>query len=219
MTSISKEDYLSTIFKHRDDEGEIKPNVIAEWLQISGPAVTDMLKKLAKDDFIIYKPYRGVRFTNHGEDLAKRLVRRHRIWEIFLHQIVGMSWDKVHEEAERLEHHSSDELIDRLEEMLDFPSFDPHGDPIPGKDGVMPELRDLKPLSRIGLNTPVIVQQVSSYDGKFLSYIHSIGIQLNVVLKILEKRDFDKSLLLETNGKKESISSMVADNIFVSMEY
>ncbi len=216
MNSVSKENYLSIIYKHRDPSGEIKPNVIAEWLQISNPAVTDMLKKLAKDKLVLYTPYKAVRFTKQGELAAKKLVRRHRIWEIFLHEIVGMPWEKVHAEAERLEHHSSDELISRLEEMVNFPAFDPHGDPIPDKNGVMPQQLTLKPLSEMPVNSALTVKRVSGFDGGFLQYINSIGITLQATVTIIEIRGFDKSLLIDINGAKHSISSTIADNIFVS---
>jgi DtxR family Mn-dependent transcriptional regulator len=216
MNSISKEDYLSTIYKYRDDEGEIRPNIIAEHMQISNPAVTDMLKKLSKDKLVIYKPYKAVKFTHHGEVEAKRLIRRHRIWEIFLHEVVGLSWDKVHEEAERLEHHSSDELINRLDEMLNFPEFDPHGDPIPSREGKMPVQPEQIALSEVQPAALVTVQRVSSFDGKFLTYIRSLGIQIGTALRIIEIRNFDRSLMLEVNGQPQSISSVVADNIFVT---
>lgn len=216
MNSISKEDYLSIIYKYRDDGGEIRPNTIAEHMQISNPAVTDMLKKLSKDKLVIYKPYKAVKFTHLGEVEAKRLIRRHRIWEIFLHEVVGLSWDKVHEEAERLEHHSSDELINRLDEMLNFPEFDPHGDPIPSREGKMPVQPEQVALSEIAPAAVVTVQRVSSFDGKFLAYIRSIGIQIGTALRIIEIRNFDRSLMVEVNGQQQSISSVVADNIFVT---
>ncbi|MBI2416329.1 MAG: metal-dependent transcriptional regulator [Ignavibacteriales bacterium] len=127
MYSISEEDYLGTIYRYRDDSGEIKANVIADKMEISNAAVTDMLKKLAKRKLVFYAPYKPVRFTKRGEELAGQLIRRHRIWEIFLHRIIGMPWEKVHDEAERLEHNASDDLINRMEEMLNFPEYDPHG--------------------------------------------------------------------------------------------
>jgi DtxR family Mn-dependent transcriptional regulator len=135
MNNISKEDYLSAIYKYRGKNGEIKANLIAEKLQVSNAAVSDMLKKLSSDGHIKYEPYKGVKLTINGEEYAKKMVRRHRIWEVFLHQIVGLKWDEVHDEAHKLEHSTSDKLLNKMEEMLDFPEFDPHGDPIPSKDG------------------------------------------------------------------------------------
>jgi len=139
MRNISKEDYLSEIYKNEDANGQIKANLIAEKLQISNAAVTDMLKKLKSDGHIKYEPYRGIELTARGREYAQNMVRRHRIWEVFLHQIVGLPWDKVHDEAHHLEHSGSDELINKMEEMLNFPAFDPHGDPIPSKSGMIPK--------------------------------------------------------------------------------
>ena len=148
MQNISKEDYLSTIYKYRDADGTIKANKIAEKLSISNAAVTDMSKKLAKDGYINYEKYKGINLTDNGEEYAKSMVRRHRIWELFLHQIIGMPWDKVHDEANLLEHSASDELISRMEEMLDFPEFDPHGDPIPGKRWFYTETKKINSINK-----------------------------------------------------------------------
>ncbi len=109
MKNISKEDYLSAIYKYRDSNGQIKANEIAEKLQVSNAAVTDMLRKLAKEGEIDYRRYKGIKLTESGKEYARKMVRRHRIWEVFLHQIVGLPWDKVHDEAHNLEHSASDE--------------------------------------------------------------------------------------------------------------
>jgi len=127
-----------------------------------------MLKKLAKDGLVDYKPYKGIQLTAEGESYARNMVRRHRIWEIFLTRIVGMPWDKVHEEANRLEHSSSDDLINRMEEMLDYPEYDPHGDPIPSKSGKMPKLKKHRPLSDLNEGESGRVIRVNDFDQKFL---------------------------------------------------
>jgi DtxR family transcriptional regulator, Mn-dependent transcriptional regulator len=218
MQNISKEDYLSIIFKHKDVNQEIKPNVIAEKLAVSNAAVTDMLKKLAKDGQIKYEPYKGIKLTEKGEAYARNMVRRHRIWEVFLHQIVGMPWNKVHDEAHNLEHSSSDELIDRMEEILDFPEYDPHGDPIPAKNGKMPKLRKHIPLSRLAEGEAGKVVRVNDFDDKFLVYISQIGIKLDQLILIEEKRTFDKSLKINIEGQPWNISEKLADNVFVELK-
>jgi DtxR family Mn-dependent transcriptional regulator len=147
MQNISKEDYLSIIYKNKDVNGEVRPNLIAEKLSISAAAVTDMFKKMSKDGLIKYKKYRGITLTESGETYARLIVRRHRLWEMFLYQIVGLPWDKIHDEANNLEHSSSDYLIDRLEELLSFPEYDPHGDPIPSRKGKIPKVKKNIPLS------------------------------------------------------------------------
>lgn len=215
MNNISKEDYLSTMYKHRDASGAIKSNQIADRLNISGAAVTDMLKKLSREGYVDYKKYKGIRLTRIGEEYAMNMVRRHRIWEVFLHQVVGIPWDKVHSEAENLEHSSSDELINRLEEMLDFPEFDPHGDPIPDKEGNLPEQKNYKSLSRIRSGMKVIVTKVNDFDSGFLKYISKMGIGLNKVIEVKEVLKFDGSMLIEIDGKEFSVSNKLAANIFV----
>jgi DtxR family Mn-dependent transcriptional regulator len=215
MQNISKEDYLSTIYKYRDTDETIKANKIADKLSISNAAVTDMLKKLAKDGYINYEKYRGINLTDNGEDYAKNIVRRHRIWELFLRQIVGMPWDKVHDEANRLEHSASDELISRMEEMLDFPEFDPHGDPIPAKDGSVPQQKKSIPLIKLQKNKTGIVTRVNDFDNSFLKYIAKIGIDLNKKILVKDVFDFDKSMLIKIDDKEIIISSTIASNIFV----
>ena len=216
MKNISKEDYLSVIYKTADSNGIIKANQIAEKLNVSGAAVTDMLRKLSKAGYVDYKRYKGIKLTRSGEEFARSMVRRHRIWEVFLHQIVGLPWDKVHNEAENLEHSSSDELINRLEEMLDYPEFDPHGDPIPDRNGKMPKGNLGTPLSTIEPGNLVKVNRVHDFDSSFLQYITNIGIELNKEVTVLDTLEFDHSLLIEVNKKQTSISNKVAANIFVT---
>ena len=218
MNNISKEDYLSIIFKFQDTSGEIKPIAIAKKLKISQAAVTDMLKKLAADKYILYEKYRGIRLTRQGEDFARNMVRRHRIWEVFLQRVVGMPWDKVHQEAHRLEHSSSDDLINRLEILLRYPEFDPHGDPIPSKEGKMPKIKKHLPLSDLKRGESGVVIRVNDFDEQFLNYLTVLGISLNEIIRVKEKRDFDNSLLVLIKGKPWNISQKLADNIFVEIK-
>jgi DtxR family transcriptional regulator, Mn-dependent transcriptional regulator len=215
MQNISKEDYLRIIYKHSDESGEIKANKIADKLSISNAAVTDMLKKLAREGQIVYQKYKSIRLTDKGKNYAKDMVRRHRIWEVFLNQIVGMPWDKVHDEANNLEHSSSDELINRMEEMLDFPEFDPHGDPIPGKDGTLPKQRKNIPLSKLQKGETGIVIRVNDFDNDFLNYLSQIGVDLKQEILIRDILEFDHSMLVSIKEKDVNISNTIATNIFV----
>ena len=215
MRNISKEDYLSAIYKYREVDGSIKANIIAEKLSVSNAAVTDMLKKLSKDGYVDYKRYKEIKLSKDGEEYAKNMVRRHRIWEVFLNQVVGIPWDEVHEEAHNLEHSASDSLINRMEEMLDFPAFDPHGDPIPSKDGKMPKLKKNISLSFLQADDKGTVVRVNDFDNNFLSYISKIGINLGKEIFVKQVLDFDRSMLVVVNGKETNISSTIASNIFV----
>jgi DtxR family Mn-dependent transcriptional regulator len=218
MKNISKEDYLSTIYRHRNNEGGIKATQLAEQLEISNAAVTDMMKKLSKDGLVNYTRYKGIKLTGQGESYARNMVRRHRIWELFLQRIVGMPWDKVHDEAENLEHSSSDELVNRLEEMLEYPQFDPHGDPIPDKNGMLPKQKKVIPLSMIKTGEMVEVARVNDFDNDFLIYLSGIGIKLHKKLMIKDVLNFDKSMLIEIDGSEINISNTIAANIFVESD-
>jgi DtxR family Mn-dependent transcriptional regulator len=217
MKNISKEDYLSVIYKNIDSNREIRATVIAEKLVVSNAAVTDMLKKLAKEALIIYKPYKNIKLTQTGESYAKNMVRRHRIWELFLHQIVGLPWDKVHGEAENLEHSGSDELINRMEVLLNFPEFDPHGDPIPAIDGSIPIQRFSVPLSKLKENESGIVIRVNDFSQNFLAYLAQIGIELKQKIEVKEIRSFDNSMSVQIVGKEFNISQTLADNVYVEI--
>lgn len=217
MKNISKEDYLSEIYKNENPDGQIRANLIAEKLRVSNAAVTDMLKKLKSEGHIKYKPYRGIELTEQGRELARNMVRRHRIWEVFLHQIVGLPWDKVHEEAHHLEHSGSDELINKMEEMLNFPEFDPHGDPIPSKKGFVPKQRRNVALTALNENQKGVVVRVNDFDSKFLNYISKIGVKLNKEIKVCEVLNFDKSILVKIDNKQINLSHTIAKNIFVEI--
>ena len=218
MKNISKEDYLSVIFKNQNSNGEIKSNIIAGKLSVSNAAVTDMLKKLSKDGYIIYERYKGIKLTVDGENYARNMVRRHRIWEVFLNQIVGMPWEKVHEEANKLEHSSSDDLINRLETMIDYPVYDPHGDPIPTKEGKIPKLKKHRPLSDLKEGESGKVIRVNDFDEKFLGYISELGIKLQEKISVKQKRAFDKSMEVVVKGKPWNISQKLAQNIFIEIK-
>ncbi|MCL5027544.1 MAG: metal-dependent transcriptional regulator [Bacteroidetes bacterium] len=218
MKNISKEDYLSVIFKNQNSNGEIKSNIIAGKLSVSNAAVTDMLKKLSKDGYIIYERYKGIKLTVDGENYARNMVRRHRIWEVFLNQIVGMPWEKVHEEANKLEHSSSDDLINRLETMLDYPEYDPHGDPIPTKEGKIPKLKKHRPLSELKEGESGKVIRVNDFDEKFLGYISELGIKLQEKISVKQKRAFDKSMEVVVKGKLWNISNKLAQNVFIEVK-
>jgi DtxR family Mn-dependent transcriptional regulator len=218
MKNISKENYLSAIFRYGDDERKIKTNQIAEKLNISNAAVTDMMKKLSKDGYVEYKRYKDIKLTEEGEIYARNMIRRHRIWELYLYRVIGMPWDEVHDEAEHLEHSSSDGLINRLEEILDYPQFDPHGDPIPDKNGTLPGKRNSIALEHIKPGEKVEVVRVNDFDHKFLTYLSGIGIKLNTELVVKEILEFDKSMLIGINGNEINISSTIAANVFVVLK-
>ena len=215
MNNVSQEDYLTAIYRNLDDAGEIKPNLLASKLEISNAAVTDMLRKLSRDGFVDYQKYKSIKLTSEGEVYAKNMLRRHRIWEVFLHQTLGMSWDKVHDEAEKLEHSSSDEIINRLEEFLEFPEVDPHGYPIPDKNGKIKKSKTVVAISELNENDSAKVIRVNDDVKNLLSYVTKIGISLGKDILIKDKLDYDGSVLVKIDNKEINISNKIASNIFV----
>lgn len=215
MINISQEDYLTTIYRNLDDAGEIKPNLLAAKLEISNAAVTDMLRKLSRDGFVDYQKYKSIKLTSEGEVYAKNMLRRHRIWEVFLHKSLGMPWDKIHDEAEKLEHSSSDELINLLEEFLGYPEIDPHGYPIPDKKGKMKESKSVVAITELNENDTATVMRVNDDVKNLLTYITKIGISLGKEISIKAKLEYDGSVLIFINKKEVNLSKKIASNIFV----
>jgi DtxR family Mn-dependent transcriptional regulator len=211
------ENYLKILFELQlKADGYIKPLNLSRTLHVTPAAVSDMLKKLAEENYISYVPYKGVRLTKIGLEKGQNMVRRHRVWEMYLNKILQMPWDQVHDEAERLEHSSSDELINRLEEALGFPQFDPHGDPIPAKDGTLPRPPKSIPLSQCKEGDTRVVVRVRDGDASFLQYLDGAGIGLDQQIHVLEARTFDGSFVIQIGDQKETISPFTADHIFVT---
>lgn len=216
MISFTEENYLKIIYKlSAETENEISTNAVAELTQTKAASVTDMLRKLSEKQLVTYQKYQGVRLTEKGESVALQVIRKHRLWEVFLVNKLGFNWDEVHEIAEELEHINSEELVQRLDEFLGFPQCDPHGDPIPDRNGRMPEL-GYKNLSEIGENQTVIMMGVSQHSTNFLQYLAKIGLHLGVSIEVVEINDFDKSLTIKIGGNNQYfVSYEVAKNLLV----
>lgn len=215
MPSFTVENYLKAIFHlSRSTEGGVSTNAIAESMGTRAATVSDMLKKLASQELVSYKKYQGTELTETGQKVAIRIIRKHRLWEVFLMDKLGFGWDEVHDIAEELEHIPSDTLVDRLEEFLGHPKFDPHGDPIPDRDGninrrVQVPLLDLKP------GESGQISSVKDSSKAFLQYLDAQKIQLNDSLKVLEIYDFDQTHIVEIADKQVTMSPMVCENLFV----
>jgi len=216
MKNQSKEDYLKAILKLGGDSGEVSTSALARQLRIGDGSVTDMVKKLAARGLIVHVPYRGVSLTPGGARLALKMMRRHRLWEIFLTEHLGYAWDEVHEEAENLEHATSDELESRLSRMLGNPDTDPHGQPVPSPDGRMAAPAD-RPLSDFRPGDRVRVTRVNDDNSAILQHAALIGLSLKTEVTVREKRDFDGSLVVRVGRVDRFISREVADSIFAVM--
>lgn len=215
MNSFTEENYLKAIFKlSADSKSGITTNAIAEKLNTKAASVTDMLKKLADKNFINYKKYQGVTLTESGKKVAVTVIRKHRLWELFLVEKLNFKWDEVHEIAEQLEHIASEELINRLERFLNYPKFDPHGDPIPDQSGKFQSPRSKK-LSEILPKKACTIVGIIDHSPAFLKFLDKIGLKLGSKIQILERFDYDESVNILLNNKAAHISGLVAKNILV----
>jgi DtxR family Mn-dependent transcriptional regulator len=216
MISHTEENYLKAIFKLSEkDNTSASTNAISKEMSTSAASVTDMLKRLADKSLINYEKYKGVTLTQKGNTLATNLIRRHRLWEVFLLKQLDFSWDEVHDIAEQLEHIKSDELIERLDRFLEHPKFDPHGDPIPDADGNF-TFRKQVLLSNLNENEEGIIVGVNEHSSSFLQYLDRHNLTLGATINVLEHFDYDSSKRIQLNGQTEHIlSSKVCQNLFI----
>ncbi|USQ03737.1 metal-dependent transcriptional regulator [Aquirufa antheringensis] len=216
--SFTEENYLKVIHRLSEATSEdISTNAVAELMQTKAASVTDMLRKLAEKGWVNYQKYQGVRLSVEGEKIALSIVRKHRLWEVFLVDKMGFNWDEVHEIAEQLEHIESDQLINKLDEYLGFPKTDPHGDPIPNKEGILPELA-YSHLSDIKATKTCKLMGVAQDSAVFLQLLTKLNLSLGAKLDIQEINEFDRSIFVSINDAAPIfISHEVAKNILVKI--
>ncbi|HLP12021.1 MAG TPA: metal-dependent transcriptional regulator [Flavobacteriales bacterium] len=216
--SFTEENYIKQIYRLSKPGVPVTTNAIANCIQTKASSVTDMLDKLAVKKLVEYEKYKGVSLTTLGKKTALLIVRKHRLWEVFLVQKLGFTWDKVHEIAEQLEHIQSDELIDKLDAFLGHPKFDPHGEPIPDAQGKVKNQK-LKLLSECVTGSQCTITEVNDDSASFLQHLDKTGLKLGHELEIAEVVDYDKSLSVVINGKKNIfISQHIAKNILVTLK-
>ena len=215
--TFSEENYLKTIYHLiNSSDKEVSTNSIAESIETKASSVTDMLKKLAEKDLVNYVKYQGVSLTANGLLAAKMIVRKHRLWEVFLVEKLDFSWDEVHDIAEQLEHIKSEKLINKLDDFLGNPTEDPHGDPIPDAQGKIIKI-EKKLLSELEQNQIGICVGVKDSSAEFLKYLDKNEIALGSEIEILLKEDFDLSLKIKVAQHELTISNKIASNLFVKM--
>ena len=213
--SESEENYIKSIYNLQENTEMVNTNSLATFLDTSAASITDMLKKLQSKKLLEYKRYHGFRLNNAGNKQALKIIRRHRLWEYFLVAKLGMEWEKVHDIAEELEHVSSAELISRLDDFLDNPKIDPHGDPIPDDKGIMPVLHQIS-LKDLPVKQNAVVSSVSNQSPQMMEMLNHYGIKIGSAIKVLKHFVFDGSLQVRIAKQPECvISGMAAQNIFV----
>ena len=215
MFTLSEENYLKAIYHlELDADKGISTNAIAKKLETKASSVTDMIKKLSDKEVVVYKKYKGVKLTGLGKKTAANIVRKHRLWEVFLVEKLNFSWDEVHDVAEQLEHIKSQTLVDQIDALLGFPTHDPHGDPIPDKEGNL-KMIDKSLLSTLSKNESGVCVGVDDSSSDFLKFLDKKGITLGKQITVLEREDFDDSLSILIEEKKLSISNKIANNLYI----
>lgn len=216
MLTSTEENYIKSIFKISENEkSSVSTNALAEMLGTSAASVTDMLKKLADKSLVNYKKYRGVSLTAQGKIIATKLVRKHRLWEVFLVEKLRFSWEQVHDIAEELEHIKSDELVSRLDAYLDYPKFDPHGDPIPNADGKF-TIRNQFQLSELIPGHEAMLVGVRKHETSFLEYLNNLKIKIGSNILVKGITSYDKSMDIIINNKSEAtISHQTAQSLLM----
>lgn len=211
----SEEDYLKAIYHlSMVDNKAVATNAIAEQMVTKASSVTDMIKKLSEKGLVNYKKYQGVTLSDIGKSKALTIIRKHRLWEVFLVEKLNFSWDEVHEVAEQLEHIKSEKLVDQLDMHLGFPKLDPHGDPIPSKDGSF-TASTKKLLNEFPILTKGICVGVKDSSVPFLKFLDKHKIALGDTVTILEKEEFDGSFLVKIEEREIYISNEIAANLYL----
>jgi DtxR family Mn-dependent transcriptional regulator len=216
MLSLVEENYLKTIY-HLSEEGnaQVSTNAIADAIHTKPASVSDMVQKLDRKGVIKYTKYQGVKVTGEGREAALKVIRKHRLWEVFLVQQLNFSWDEVHEVAEQLEHIQSPLLIERLDAFLGHPKADPHGDPIPDAQGAI-KIKPLKQLHILSLGSEGVIRAVKDSSPTFLQHLDKLGAYLGAPIKVLDKVAFDSSMqVMIDQSITIFVSKEVAQNILV----
>ncbi len=214
MLTLTEENYLKAIF-HLEQAmrrlaithtSPVGTGVLAESMGLQAPTVTDMIRKLADRDLVDYERSKGVNLTDKGYQVALQIVRRHRIWETFLARTLNFDWSQVHELAEQLEHIQSEELINRLEQFLDYPTVDPHGDPIPDAQGHLLSTSAIL-LADADLRSSYIITGITDHSPMFLQYLEKVGLRMGTRLTVQHREAFDQSISALVNGNQEIVIS------------
>ncbi|WP_373710216.1 iron dependent repressor, metal binding and dimerization domain protein [Kaistella sp.] len=215
MISLTEENYLKAIFHLRNEDNTVTVNELSKFLNVKMPSVNNMMKKFAQKNWVIYESYKPLIVTKEGNKEAALIVRKHRLTEMFLVEKMNFGWENVHEIAEQLEHVHSEMFFDKMDEILRHPKFDPHGEPIPDKDGNI-HAQDLQKLSSCKVGVKVIFSSVTVSDDEFLSYLNSKKLELGKKLEILEIEKYDQSMIILKDDKNTiTLSKMVCDKMLV----
>lgn len=214
MNSFTEENYLKAMFNLSEKAGEITVNDLSKSLNIKMPTVNSMVKRLAAKGYINYQSYKPITLTEEGRITALLIIRKHRLTEMFLVEKMGFGWEEVHEVAEQIEHIHSPKFFAKMDEMLDFPTVDPHGSPIPDKSGNI-QLKNYNPLSFFEINDSVKLVAVTHSTEDFLKFLNSKNLQLDTEIEVLYKEEFDQSMTVKYNNQEITLSEKVTEKLLV----
>ncbi|PKR80027.1 iron-dependent repressor [Brumimicrobium salinarum] len=215
----SEENYIKAIYYlHAKIKKPVGTNDLAKRMETKASSVTDMVRRLSEKSLIIYEKYKGCELTKEGEKAALKTIRKHRLWETFLFEKLNFGWEEVHEIAEQLEHIQSVKLTNRLDEFLNFPKFDPHGDPIPDKNGEIIKREETVTLIDLEVGVVALIIGVADSSASFLKYLDKYDIELGLTVKVIERFEFDLSTEVEINGKVLNLSEAASSKITVQIK-
>lgn len=214
MISLTEENYLKAVFHLMNEEDTVTVNELSKFLNVKMPSVNNMMKKFAEKKWVIYESYKPLKITAAGKKKAALIVRKHRLTEMFLVEKMNFGWENVHEIAEQLEHIHSEEFFDKMDEILNYPKYDPHGEPIPDREGNI-IAQDLKKLSSCKKGDVVVFSSVTISDDDFLSFLNDKKLELGKVIEVLEIEKFDKSMTVKIDKKEKILSHVVTEKLLV----
>lgn len=217
MISLTEENYLKAIFHLMSQDNTVTINEISKFLDVKMPSVNNMMKKFAEKEWVIYESYKPLRITGLGKKQAALVVRKHRLTEMFLVEKMNFGWENVHEIAEQLEHIHSEMFFDKMDELLNYPRFDPHGEPIPDKDGNI-IAQDLKKLSDCNLGEQSVFTAVTISDDDFLNFLNAKNLQLGAEIQVQEIEPYDHSMTIKVGSRTTVLSKTVTEKMLVKVE-
>jgi len=216
MPTISKENYLKTIYQRAQTNNEpVTTSYVASKLEVSNAATSEMAKKLSDDGLISHEKYKGIELTDNGREIALQIIRRHRLWELFLIKVLGLSWGEVHDEAEMLEHSTSELLINTIDDYLGNPKFDPHGSPIPDRFGNLPVTPAIIALTKCRTGKKYRIAKINDKSSELMNYFSRLGLELEKEIAIEDRLEFDNSITLSIDNRIHSLSEKICENVYV----
>lgn len=214
MISFTEENYLKAAYTLSEKSGEVSVNELSKMLNIKMPTVNSMVKKLSEKGYLIYQSYKPVQLTEMGEKTALLIIRKHRLTEMFLVEKMGFGWEEVHEVAEQIEHIKSPKFFAKMDELLDYPTVDPHGSPIPDSSGKI-RWKTYETLDKFNEGDKLKLVAVNNSNDDFLRYLNSKSITLDIQIEVISREEFDQNMTVHFNGKTEVLSPKVTEKLLV----